>query len=314
MNVSYQKGLHELGDGLFAYLQPNGSWGWSNAGLITADGTSLLVDTLFDLRLTQDMLDAMRPHTGRNPIGAAVNTHGDPDHCFGNQLLPADVELYATTAATEALRSSPPALVAGFMASNDFGPEFTAFMRRRFGAFDWDGIELRLPSHTFEGTLELTVGDRRVQLVELGPAHTEGDAIAYVPDADVAFTGDLLFGGTPLMWEGPVEHWLDACDRILELDARVLVPGHGPVTDASGVLDVQRYLSYVSRAARVRFDAGMDIDQAADDIDLADFHDWGDPERIVVNVATLYRQFDPSLPRESVPELFVRMARWASRH
>ena len=50
MRVAYERGLHELGDGLFAYLQPDGSWGWSNAGLIAADGTSLLVDTLFDLR------------------------------------------------------------------------------------------------------------------------------------------------------------------------------------------------------------------------------------------------------------------------
>ena len=58
--VAYTRGLHELGDGLFAYLQPDGGWGWSNAGLITAEGTSLLVDTLFDLNLTRDMLDAMK--------------------------------------------------------------------------------------------------------------------------------------------------------------------------------------------------------------------------------------------------------------
>src|SRR5438067_3843640 len=45
--IAYERGLHELGDGLYAYLQPDGGWGWSNAGLITAEGTSLLVDTLF---------------------------------------------------------------------------------------------------------------------------------------------------------------------------------------------------------------------------------------------------------------------------
>ena len=105
-----------------------------------------------------------------------------------------------------------------------------------------------------------------------------------------------------------------ACDRILELDARVIVPGHGPVTDASGVRDVQRYLTYVRDEARARFDAGMDAEAAADDIDIADFRDWGDPERIAVNVATLYREFDPSLPELPVPEQFVRMARWSARH
>src|SRR5262245_65518058 len=60
---AYTKGLHEVGSGCFAYLQPDGSWGWSNAGLVTDAGESLLVDTLFDLRLTREMLDAMRRAT-----------------------------------------------------------------------------------------------------------------------------------------------------------------------------------------------------------------------------------------------------------
>ena len=87
MRVAYERGLHELGDGVYAYLQPDGTWGWSNAGLIAADGTSLLVDTLFDLELTREMLDAMRRVTERSPIDAAMNTHGNGDHCFGNGLL-----------------------------------------------------------------------------------------------------------------------------------------------------------------------------------------------------------------------------------
>ena len=57
--MNYSLGLHEISDGVHAYLQPDGGWGWSNAGLIVGDGTSLLVDTLFDLRLTQEMLNAM---------------------------------------------------------------------------------------------------------------------------------------------------------------------------------------------------------------------------------------------------------------
>src|SRR5438067_12604192 len=102
MDVAYEKGLHELGDGLFAYLQPDGGWGWSNAGLITAGGTSLLVDTLYDLRLTNEMLAAMAHVTRSNPIDAAMNTHANTDHCFGNELLPSGAEIYASrTAAAE---------------------------------------------------------------------------------------------------------------------------------------------------------------------------------------------------------------------
>ncbi len=67
----YSLGLHEIGDGLHAYLQPDGGWGWSNAGLIVGDGVSLLVDTLFDLRLTAAMLDSMTSVTRGRPGGVA---------------------------------------------------------------------------------------------------------------------------------------------------------------------------------------------------------------------------------------------------
>ncbi|MDT5044256.1 MAG: hypothetical protein QOG75_109, partial [Mycobacterium sp.] len=53
--VPYTKGLHEIADGVWAWLAPDGSWGWSNAGLVEGDGRTLLVDTLFDLKLTGEM-------------------------------------------------------------------------------------------------------------------------------------------------------------------------------------------------------------------------------------------------------------------
>jgi len=315
MEVAYERGLHELGDGLFAYLQPDGTWGWSNAGLVTADGESLLVDTLFDLRLTRDMLTAMQRVTERSPIAQAVNTHGNGDHWFGNPLLPDGIPIIASAAALEEMRAVPPRVVHELFNVLDLGPEFDAFARRTVRRFDHASIEPRLPTESFEGRRALQVGDRAVELIELGPAHTRGDVIAHVPGAEAVFTGDLLFiEGTPIMWEGPTANWLAACDRILALGARVIVPGHGPVTDASGVRDVQRYLSYVRDEAARRFEAGMAADEAADDIDISDFRDWGDPERIAVNVASVYRELDPSLPPIPVPEQFVRMARWSARH
>jgi glyoxylase-like metal-dependent hydrolase (beta-lactamase superfamily II) len=316
VNIAYTRGLHELGDGLFAYLQPDGGWGWSNAGLITAAGTSLLVDTLFDLRVTREMLDAMAPVTQSHPIEQAMNTHGNGDHWFGNELLPDGIPIVTSAAALEEMRAVPPAAAQLMFHELELGPEWEAFARQTFRRFDFSGIEPRLPTESFTGHAERHVGDREVQLIELGPAHTAGDAIAFVPDARVVFTGDLLFvEGTPVMWAGPASRWIEACDRILELDADTLVPGHGPVTDASGVRDLQRYLRFVADESRMRFEAGMDEQAAADDIEIPqDFSDWGDGERIVVNVSTIYRELDPALPPVPPPELFVRMARWRARH
>ena len=290
MNIAYERGLHELGDGLFAYLQPDGGWGWSNAGLITGETESLLVDTLFDLALTREMLDRMRTATEKRPIRQAMNTHGNGDHWFGNQLLPDGIPIIATSAAVEEMKTVPPALMDALAGATGLPDDVESFVRRIFGRFDFSDIEPRFPSESFDGRRELMVAGRRVELIAVGPAHTAGDAIVHVPDAGVVFTGDVLFiGGTPIVWAGPISNWLTACRRILELDARVLVPGHGPVTDHSGVRDVMRYLQYVHDEARARFEAGMDAEAAADDIDTTLFADWGDPERIVVNVATVYR-------------------------
>lgn len=315
MDVPYTKGLHELGDGLFAYLQPDGGWGWSNAGLVTSGGSSLLVDTLFDLKLTKEMLDSMRAITAAHPIEAAMNTHSNGDHCFGNQLLPPGVSLYGTPTAVEEMREAPPNLVHLLFKVDHGDPVFTRFAREAFGPFDWDGVELRLPTETWDGRLELRVGEREVTFIELGPAHTGSDSIVHVPDSGVVFTGDLLFiGGTPILWAGTPRTWLSACETILSLGARLLVPGHGPPTGDDGVRGVMRYLEYVRHEARKRFDAGMDAEAAADDIDLGEFADWSESERIAVNVESAYREFDPEREPVPVPELFVRMARWRDRH
>ncbi|MHB1568638.1 MAG: MBL fold metallo-hydrolase [Solirubrobacteraceae bacterium] len=314
MRVAYDKGLHELGDGLYAYLQPDGGWGWSNAGLIRSGETSLLVDTLYDLKLTREMLDAMAPVLDSSPIGAAVNTHGNPDHCFGNQLLPGAAEIYASAAAAAEMDELSPQVLRALKRAPGMAPELAAFVEHAFGPFDFEGIELRPPTTTFDGRLELKVGDRAVTFLELGPAHTSGDVIVHVPDAGAVFTGDLLFiDGTPMIWAS-LSNWIAACDRILELGASVLIPGHGPVTDAAGVRDVRRYLRHVRDAARECFDAGLDAAAAADEIDTAPFADWGDRERIAANVVAAYRELDPSLPKQSAAELFTAMARWRATH
>lgn len=315
LTIPYERGLHDLGDGVFAFLQPDGGWGWSNAGLVLGEGESLVVDTLFDLHLTREMLDAMEPATATAPIRSAVNTHGDPDHCFGNELLPAGTEIWASTTARDAMGRVTPDELRALFASRDLGDAFAKFARTRFGTFELEGIELRPATRTFDGRTALEVGGRTLDLHEMGPAHTASDTVVHVPDASVVFTGDLVYAyDTPLVWAGPIGSWLNHLDRILAMKPRLIVPGHGPVTDEAGVRDLAHYLQYVSDEATARFELGMDPDAAADDIDLSPFADWSEQERIVVNVYAVYRGLDPSFPERGLPEQFERMAGWAARH
>jgi len=299
--VTYTKGLHEVGDGIWAYLQPDGGWGWSNAGLVTSGEASLLVDTLFDLKLTREMLDAMARATPAAAfIGTVVNTHANGDHCYGNSLV-ATAEIIASRRCADEMKELPPSRLADMVRAAPGLGEVGAFVARIFGPFSFDGIEMALPTRTFDGELEIHLGDRLVRLIEVGPAHTEGDVIVHLPDDGVVFTGDILFhGGHPVVWAGPVAGWLAACDRITALGARTVVPGHGPLAGNDAVADLKGYLEYLTREARPRYEAGLTPLEAARDIDMSAYSGWGESERVVANIHALYRDFGAPAGEETV--------------
>jgi cyclase len=288
----YTKGLQDLGRGCLAWLQPDGGWGWSNAGLIHDAGGSLLVDTLFDLRLTAEMLAAMRacvPAAAR--IGVLVNTHANGDHCYGNQLV-AGARIVASRASAAEMDELPPqAMVRVIENAAALGPG-GEYLAKVFAPFEFRGIRHTPPTETFDGELRLRVGAKEVVLIEVGPAHTRGDTLVWLPQERVVYTGDILFiGGTPIAWQGPIANWIAACERIAALGAEVIVPGHGPLTDAKGALAVRDYLVYVRDRAHECFDAGLSPADAARKLPLGEFASWGDAERIAVNVHTLYREW-----------------------
>jgi cyclase len=299
--MGYTKGLHEIADGVWAYLQPDGGWGWSNAGLITGGDSSLLVDTLFDLRLTAEMLDQMRAMTpAARSIATVVNTHANGDHCYGNSLL-GDAEIIATARCAEEMLQLPPATMAALLRSADSLGAAGQFAQKIFSPFSFEDVPLAVPTRTFEQQLELRVGDRAVSLLEVGPAHTAGDAVVHLADEGIVFTGDILFhGGHPIVWAGPVANWITACDRVLALHPTVVVPGHGPLATPAALEDLKEYFELLSREARTRFDAGMTALDAARDIDLGPYAGWSEGERVVANVHALYRDFGDQAPSDAL--------------
>jgi len=308
----YSKGLHDLGQGSFAYLQPDGGWGWSNAGLITDGEESLLVDTLFDLNLTRDMLQTMRDAVPQaENIGTLVNTHANGDHTFGNQLVEG-AAIIASAAGAKEMAELPPQALAEIMRNAGSMGEAGSFLKKLFDVFEFDGIELAAPTETFSGMTTRKVGDKNVELHEVGPAHTKGDTLVYVPGDKTVFTGDILFiEGHPIMWAGPVANWIKACDLMLGWDVETIVPGHGPITDKAGVEAVRGYLVYIEAEARKRHAAGMTVMEAAQDIAMDDYSSWGDGERIAVNVDTLFKEFNGDTSPPDVVQLFGMMSKLA---
>ena len=329
--------LEAIGDGAYAYLQ-TGGWGFSNAGLITSGGASLLVDTLYDLRLTQEMLATMRRATdAASHIDAVVNTHANGDHCWGNRALP-DAKIISSRATAEEMMELPPrlmhALVRGARAIGAAGPfarwplsllkrlgvrragallDAAPFIVDAFGAFDFGDVSLRAPTQTFEGELVLTVGDKEARLIQVGPAHTRGDTLVYVPANRIVFTGDILFVGShPIMWEGPIKNWIRACDVLLGLDVDVVVPGHGPLTNKSGVQAMRDYWVTLERAVQAGHTAGASAHEIA--CSLLDGRVLAEPERIIVSVDTALRELASEGASRDPVMLLAEMARFASGH
>jgi cyclase len=199
-------------------------------------------------------------------------------------------------------------MMLGYLKQADQLGDFGTYFRHCFGRFDFASVTRRLPDRTFAGHLDLHVGKRLVQLIEVGPAHTTGDTIVHVPDAAILFSGDILFiEGHPLMWAGPVENWLKACRVMLDLQPKIVVPGHGPLTDARGIQAIIDYFEYVAEESRKHFDAGRSISEAAA-LMVARYRQWHDAERIAVNIAIMYSQFQGDASGPKMPALFGLMA------
>jgi glyoxylase-like metal-dependent hydrolase (beta-lactamase superfamily II) len=296
----FEGGLHEVANGTFAWLQPNGDWGESNAAVVAGDGEAALIDTLWTPALTQRMLDAVAAAVP-GPLRTLVNSHSDGDHTWGNQLL-AGAEIIATSAADTIIRHEPPS---GLQRFRTIGPVLKPlpvvgtlgrYMSWMLGPYDFSEVRLTPPTRTFDGSLTLDVGGRSVALEEVGPAHTPGDLIVHVPDVLVVIAADVMFVGVhPVMWAGPTSNWIAALDRIVTLEPAVVVPGHGPVAGLAEVRTLRDYLAWLQAAAVTRLAAGASAQAVASELARSvEFREspwggWSGPERMVITIATIDR-------------------------
>lgn len=259
--------LEQLADGVWAYIQPDGSWMINNMGLIDGPDGAVSIDVTSTEARTRAYVEAAARVA--NPIRSVVYTHSHPDHCNGASLLP-DAEIIAHASVADELRHTPPP------APHIFTP------------FHQGEVRARLPTTTFDDGLTVHAGERRVEVRHPSrPSHTRGDAYVWLPDERVLFTGDLVFnGGTPFAIAGSPAGWLETLDELAALGPAIVVPGHGPVGGPEILEPVARYLRFLIAEARDAADRGLSPLDAARALDLGEFAGLLDPERIVGN---LYR-------------------------
>jgi cyclase len=262
----------EVSDGVYAYVQPDGSWYINNTGFLVGSRGVVSIDTCSTERRTRAYLAAVAAVTPQ-PVRTLVNTHHHGDHTYGNCLLPAATIVGHARCRDEVLAAGPPA------------------NRGVFSDVDWGGLEVAAPFLTYDTGVTLWVDDLRCDVRYVGtPAHTTNDSVIHVPDRSVLFAGDLLFnGGTPFLLMGSISGAIEVLEQVVRpLGARTIVPGHGPVCGPEAIDDVLGYLRFVERLACEGKAAGLTPLEAARQADLGEYAALTDAERIVGNLHRAY--------------------------
>jgi cyclase len=274
-----------VSEGIYAYVQPDGSWWLNNTGfLVAADGV-ISVDTCATERRTLAYLDAIAATAGPLPVRTVINTHHHGDHTFGNCLLPG-----ATIVGHEGVRRG----------MRDWGPPGG---KPYWTEVDWGAVEIAVPFVTFRDGLTVWVDDLRCELRHVGTAaHSTCDSILWVPERKVLYAGDLVFnGGTPFVVQGSVAGSIAVLEEVVApLGAETIVPGHGPVAGPEVIEEVLGYLRFVQRLARAGREAGLSPLEIACEADLGRYAELTDEERIVGNLHRAYAELDGAAPGEPI--------------
>jgi cyclase len=269
--------LTEVADGVFAYIQPDGSWWINNTGFVVGPDAVISVDAYSTERRTRAYLERVATVTpGR--VSTLINTHHHGDHTYGNSVIGA-----TTIIGHERCREEM--LAAGLLGNTGIWDDV-----------DWGELTLAPPTLTFTDQVRLWSGDRPVEVRYVGQsAHTTNDCVVWLPEDRVLFCGDLLFnGGTPFVLMGSATGLVSVLEQtIAAIPAVVIVPGHGAPCDRGLIDDIVGYLQLVIQVATAGLAAHLTPLDAARQTDLGGYADWLDSERIVGNLHRAYADLDP---------------------
>ena len=239
----------ELASGVYGLLSSKPPV--DNSGFVVGERGVLVIDAHINGTMAGAIQSAVRQVTNE-PILYVVNTNYHGDHTFGNAAFPQETRIVAQQKTAEIMRD--------FDREKEFLLPYVDNDRTVYG-----DVRLRLPDLVLDEYLELDLGGRVVELYHLGHGNTPGDTVVYVPEARVAWTGNLIVGegNIPFLIEGGAGEYLETIAKFTHtLEAGTIVPGHGLLT--SGAV-LSRYLSYLSElieSMRRAIRAGQSLEEA----------------------------------------------------
>jgi len=270
--------LVKVSEGVYAAIAKSGGLASGNAGFVVGDEGVLVVDTFFTPVAAEELIASIGAET-KQPIKYVINTHYHLDHTGGNQVFAArsipiighdNLVLWQTTKnrrflpAPDELQKRRGDAVKQLSETPRDQTDKRAQLERSIKRFDvLATIKLTNPTVTFStGTVHLHL-QREVVLFTL-PGHTGGDVLAYLPDANVVFTGDMGWRKTlPNLVDATVKDWITSLDTLLkQYPTAKFVPGHGEVASADDMREFRDYLSDLQTRVQKAIADGLTLDQA----------------------------------------------------
>ncbi|HZM78199.1 MAG TPA: MBL fold metallo-hydrolase [Candidatus Limnocylindrales bacterium] len=262
----------QLAEGVYAYVQPDGGWCVSNAGIIVGDEATVLVDTAATERRTR-LLAEQVARVSPQPPDVLINTHFHGDHVFGNSVF------------------SPRATIVAHELTRVEMLEAGHGLRNLWPDVDWGDTPITPPTITFRDAITVFAGQLRLEVIHVGPAHTTNDSVIWVPDKRILFAGDVLMSGvTPFCLMGSLAGSLRAIDRLRALDPEIIVPGHGHVGGKELLEQNESYLLWLQQLATDGVRSGLSVLDLAAESPLGEFAELLDPERLVGNLHRAYAE------------------------